>query len=785
MDDSGSIENQDFDDMKTFIIDFIHSFHIGPQNVRMGLVKYASEPTLQFDLTTYSDAVTLEKAVLSIRHEGGGTRTGMALSSMVPHFDKKIHGVPQYLLVITDGKSQDEVLIPAKTLKDQGVIILAIGVKNASEAQLKEIADEKTFFVNHFDALKSIKDNIMTHICAPDICKDIYSDVFFLVDSSESISEEDYQKMKEFMKSVIDQSDIGETSMHVGVMQFSTRYKLEFPLTQYYSKQEIFEAIDGMQHLNEGTRTGTAITEVSTYFDTNQGGRSNLAQNLVVITDGKSNDAVKDPAAALRHKGVVVYAFGVEGANKAELKDIAGSSDRVFNVKDFDALRKLESQLALKLCDPTRVCKKTIHADIIFLVDGSGSIDKEFSSIQTFMELVVNKTLVGKSLTRFGNGVQVYSVGVKDANKDELMTMAGGDESKVFYVGSFVALEFLHRNISEELCETTKPVCPKNRLNLVFLLDQSDNTNPDDYAIMKSLTKDLVKSFKVGKEFVHIGLAQFSNDHKKEFNLEEYFKTDDMIEHIDKMEKRGGGGHAYIEKALYRITEYFEASRDCQGCKYLILMTNGDSQDDVEDAADRLRNLGIEVFVVGFGNLHILQLLQIAHGPERVYKIQNNKDKEIVKNNLIEDICKDERDPPSECTVDIAIGFDITRRTRDPDEKIFSGHPKLQILLPEIIHRISSLPGIGSNPIATQIAFHIVDRNGRALYDTNFEDYKDDVVDKIVNLPLSQLTYFNRALLQSFKTLFTAKSRATVKVMVIFSDGLDEKVTDLETKKKI
>lgn len=168
MDDSGSIENQDFDDMKTFIIDFIHSFHIGPQNVRMGLVKYASEPTLQFDLTTYSDAVTLEKAVLSIRHEGGGTRTGMALSSMVPHFDKKIHGVPQYLLVITDGKSQDEVLIPAKTLRDQGVIILAIGVKNASEAQLKEIADEKTFFVNHFDALKSIKDNIMTHICTPD-----------------------------------------------------------------------------------------------------------------------------------------------------------------------------------------------------------------------------------------------------------------------------------------------------------------------------------------------------------------------------------------------------------------------------------------------------------------------------------------------------------------------------------------------------------------------------------------------------------------------------------------
>ncbi len=185
-------------------------------------------------------------------------------------------------------------------------------------------------------------------------CKDIPGDLLFLIDSSGSIYPQDYEKMKDFMKSVISKSVVGQNEVHVGVMQFSTVQQLEFPLNRYYTKEEMLNAINGMQQIGGGTHTGEAITYVSQYFDAARGGRPDMRQRLVVITDGEAQDKVKGPAAALRAKGVVVYAIGVVDANTTQLLEISGSPNRMYSERDFDALKDLESQVAMELCDPER-----------------------------------------------------------------------------------------------------------------------------------------------------------------------------------------------------------------------------------------------------------------------------------------------------------------------------------------------------------------------------------------------------------------------------------------------
>ena len=174
IDQSGSIQPDDFNHMKKFVIDFLNTYHIGPDHIRVGCVKYADSPTLEFDLTTYTDSKTLEKAVLDIRQVGGGTETGRGLRFMEDLFERAVktrgHKVPEYLIVITDGKSTDEVKVPAGKLRAHGVIIYAIGVKSAEEEELNEISGspKKTFLVNNFDALKPIKDDIITDMCSLD-----------------------------------------------------------------------------------------------------------------------------------------------------------------------------------------------------------------------------------------------------------------------------------------------------------------------------------------------------------------------------------------------------------------------------------------------------------------------------------------------------------------------------------------------------------------------------------------------------------------------------------------
>lgn len=182
-------------------------------------------------------------------------------------------------------------------------------------------------------------------------CKDIPGDLIFLIDSSGSIQPNEYSTMKDFMKSIITKSVIGMNEVHVGVMQFSTDARLHFPLNRYHSKEELYRAIDGMTQFGGGTHTGAALQAVAPYFDLTNGGRPELTQRLMVITDGESQDAVKNPAAALRAKGVVVYAIGVVDANTTQLLEISGSSDRTFSEKDFDALKNLENQVALKICE--------------------------------------------------------------------------------------------------------------------------------------------------------------------------------------------------------------------------------------------------------------------------------------------------------------------------------------------------------------------------------------------------------------------------------------------------
>ncbi|KAM6910519.1 collagen alpha-6(VI) chain-like [Xenentodon cancila] len=978
MDDSGSITHNDFKDMKDFITDFLRMFLIGPHHVRIGVVKYSDAPTLEFDLTTYSNANDTEKAVNAIHQTGGGTNTGKAIKFMESQFEQAVttRSASEYLIVLTDGASHDVVKAPAEKLRAKGINILAIGVKAANHTQLVEIAGDnnKVFYVNNFDALKHKLDNIFIEICSPEVCKDVPSDIMFLTDSSERISEKDFIKMKAFLKSVISKSVVGVNDVHIGVMQFSTENHLEFPLTKYLNKERIFEAIDNMEQMNKGTFTGRGIAGVSQYFDASSGGRRELNQILVVITYGRAEDEVKGPAEALRAKGVEIYTIGVMDAKHSQLLEISGSLNHVFSAENADMLSDLEGELALKFCNPQRDCKKTDKADIIFLVDGSTSIiPKDFKSMQTFMSSVVNRTTVGLNETRFGvilysteakfkfqlnsfesrgevlqavqklvaptgdtytakaltyslkffneehggrgklkvpqilmvitdgdatdhsglkdssdalrkNGITVLSVGVTNASREQLETMAGGDTSKVFYVDSFKELETLYKNMSTVICKTTKPVvkygggstmtglaslpvsgykvgvsvhqlrrswkmqqdnepehgrktqkstdlnpieafsklvysfgeildgvhrgmkslallsqesllsgnglldplglgpslaCKKS--DVVFMLDFSSNISVNDYKLMINFTADIVNSLEVGEKFVRVALAQFSDRFQHEFHLNKYFQAEDMVKHIRNVDY--AGGNTYIGDALVKIKNYFQTSTGSRSGipKTLVLISDGNSHDDVEDAADDLRTMGIDKFAIGVGDIYDLQLLQITGTPEKLFNVQNFKQLGSIKSKLVDEICKEFGGPPPSnfshnCSIDVAIGFDISG-TGVPGEALRRHVPRLE----EIVRYISTLNDLCcTTPGPINIGFYALDVEGRSVFDASFEPYDENLVIKVLQTPWSRSSLFSSSLLNFFSNEFRTKSKASVKVVLIFSDGLDGDVMMLE-----
>lgn len=117
-----------------------------------------------------------------------------------------------------------------------------------------------------------------------------------------------------------------------------------------------------MKYLTGTTRTGEALRFASeNVYDSIQrdsesavGGEPVKA--AIVITDGRAQDDVVEPADQLRSLGVIVYAVGVTNFIDVDqlLQITGGSQQRVFTVESFEKLdQPFSAVLTKELCKTT------------------------------------------------------------------------------------------------------------------------------------------------------------------------------------------------------------------------------------------------------------------------------------------------------------------------------------------------------------------------------------------------------------------------------------------------
>uniref|UniRef100_A0A4W3JQ89 Collagen alpha-1(VII) chain-like n=1 Tax=Callorhinchus milii TaxID=7868 RepID=A0A4W3JQ89_CALMI len=132
VDGSSSIGRVNFQEVKDFIEETIRPFVNVRQNaVRFGLVQYSDDPRLEFTFRDHSNQSQVLTAVHNMRYKGGNTRTGVGLRYVADNYfgsNKLKRNVPKITILITDGKSQDNVGESAAKLKSQDVKLFAVGM---------------------------------------------------------------------------------------------------------------------------------------------------------------------------------------------------------------------------------------------------------------------------------------------------------------------------------------------------------------------------------------------------------------------------------------------------------------------------------------------------------------------------------------------------------------------------------------------------------------------------------------------------------------------------------
>uniref|UniRef100_A0A674NT49 Uncharacterized protein n=1 Tax=Takifugu rubripes TaxID=31033 RepID=A0A674NT49_TAKRU len=173
VDGSWSIGRTNFRRVRDFLEGLMTPFHIGPKRIQIGLTQYSGDPRTEWHLNSFATKEQLLEAVRNFKYKGGNTFTGQALLHVLEENMQQNAGaradVPSFVVLLTDGKSQDDAIAAANQLKSAGMEIIAVGIKNADEAELRQLASEpvdlNVYNVSDFPLLSKVVARLVHILC--------------------------------------------------------------------------------------------------------------------------------------------------------------------------------------------------------------------------------------------------------------------------------------------------------------------------------------------------------------------------------------------------------------------------------------------------------------------------------------------------------------------------------------------------------------------------------------------------------------------------------------------
>ena len=179
------------------------------------------------------------------------------------------------------------------------------------------------------------------------------ADLAFVVDTSGSISNENFRKQKDFVKALASAFDPSATKHQLGLISYSTNAQIEFSFKDSADLVKFKNVVDRMTHKKGRTRLDKALKLASSQLFTDNGGvNSGKQKTMVILTDGRqSQDPGSIPLKDAVQQGVRIYVVAVSSdLDPKELYKLTEKEEDVFTVIDFDDLAKMANDTAQKIC---------------------------------------------------------------------------------------------------------------------------------------------------------------------------------------------------------------------------------------------------------------------------------------------------------------------------------------------------------------------------------------------------------------------------------------------------
>ncbi|XP_019371542.1 PREDICTED: von Willebrand factor isoform X1 [Gavialis gangeticus] len=453
LDGSNKLSEQDFEVLKDFISGMMKKLHISQKKIRVSVLVYTTASNIYLGLKEIKPPYLMRRMVKNIKYTGGDVASiPEVLKYIIYHVFKKAPrtNAARIAMLFTASKSPGNINSRFRDLNKGKITVIPIGLgPHISREQINLIESQspgnKAFIMNNVLELKDNKEIIIDYLCdlvpeeavsfppptkimitpppepkaiVPSVqsgvtragmsftTKPVFNvlDVAFIVEGSEKVGERNFNISKQFIEQVVQRMDIGQSKIHITIIQYSHSVTVEYSFSEIQSKEYIIEKVRQIPYQGGGaTNTGNALNYVSHHtFISDNGAREQAPRLVYMVTSNPSTDVITRVP-----KSINVTPIGIiPNANIEELKKISQPDTPIIITSYNDLIPKVPDLVLETCCSgkyiPAPTTSDLCHRpmDVMFLLDGSASVGvSEFEEMKSFIKAFIERSDISDTAT--------------------------------------------------------------------------------------------------------------------------------------------------------------------------------------------------------------------------------------------------------------------------------------------------------------------------------------------------------------------------------------------------
>ncbi|XP_041798680.1 matrilin-2-like [Chelmon rostratus] len=658
IDSSRSIRPDDYEKVKTFIINLLQFLEVGSEATRVGLLQYGSVVQPEFSLNTYTTKAEVEQAVRNMEHLATGTMTGLAIQYAMETSFTEEHGarpanlhIPRIAMIVTDGRPQDTVEEIAAQARQAGIQIFAIGVGRVDMNTLKTIGSEPhsehVHLVANFSQIETLISVFQSKLCGgSEMCEVVDHECQHICVSSPA--------------------------------SYRCKCRKGFTLNpdgKTCKAEDLCAEVDhGCEHICANLPDGYECRCRPGYELTIDLKTCNKIDFCDLGNHGCEQDCVSVPESYICRckKGYVLNLDGKTCSKIDHCADGAHGCEQEFMNTEDGCVCKCRKGFTLR--PDGKTCKKIDHC-----ADGKHGCQQEFMNTE---DSCVCKCRDGFTLRPDGKTCQ---------SLDLCQTVDHGCEHQcVSTADSYICRCFEGFMLAEDGKRCKKPECGDGVMDLFFVIDGSKSLGSANFELVKQFVNGIVDSLDISRTGTHVGLLQYSTKVRTEFTLGQHTTAQGIKQAVSRMQYMGRG--SMTGSALRHMFEFsFSAKEGGRPNipRVSIVFTDGRSQDDVSEWANKAKNSGVTIYALGVGKAIEQELREIASEPDEkhLYYAKDFENMGEIAKKLKSRICTDKPSEENMCQCENVIMFQnqVTEKLKNLVQNIEAMSKKLDTLENQLV----------------------------------------------------------------------------------------------------